>query len=242
MPNDRDVSKQQRLCVKSWWQRHRILLGLVVALYVVLLFGLRWAGVLSGQWTNATTAYFVVANLIVLWWYADTTQRLAEMAEGQLQFQVSQWRVLNKPIVFFDANVAITPNGGRGIRYVAHNVGTGLAINVYEVQLRDGRWSSASIGAIEPGGKRHLSGSIEDPLRDHGGTMPHRILITEAVRSRTNQWMVTLNALDRNGGVRHVWVADFDPKKEMTLAELLVEHGPRFQRELIALHQEVARS
>lgn len=148
----------------------------------------------------------------------------------------------NKPIVFFDANVTIDARGVRAVHYVARNVGTGLAVNVYEVKPRDGGgWSIASIGAIEPGGQRDLWAAVEDPLRDHQGRMPHRVLVTEAVKSRTQQWIVTLNALDRNGGVRHLFV-DFDPEREMTLADLLDEHGARFQRELAALHQQVAGS
>src|SRR5262245_59232122 len=54
-------------------------------------------------------------TLAVLWWYADQTHRLAEMSEGQLQFQASQWRVANKPIVFIDADISIDPDGRRAI-------------------------------------------------------------------------------------------------------------------------------
>jgi hypothetical protein len=98
------------------------------------------------------------------------------------------------------------------------------------------------MGAIEAGGKRDLPAAVEDPLRDHHGGMPHRILITEAIKTRTQQWIVTLNALDRQGGVHHA-IVDFDAEKEITtLEQVLAKHGGRFQRELVALHQQVAGS
>jgi hypothetical protein len=190
---------------------------------------------------SLASGLLLLDTLIVLWWYADRTHQLAAMAEGQLQFQVSQWRVANKPLVFYDQDISIDQRNYRAIYYVAQNLGSGLALNVYDVQpLDDGQWSSASIGAIEAGGKRDLSAALEDPLRDHQGRMPGRILVTEAMKARTQQWIVTLNALDPEGGVHHTLV-DFDPDEGISLEGVLQKHGGRFQRELATLQHEVVR-
>lgn len=108
----------------------------------------------------------------------------------------------NKPIVFLDREISIEQHGLRAIQYVAHNVGTGLAVNCYAVKREASSWSIVSIGAIEPGGRRLLPAPVEDPLRDHQGGMPSRLLVTEAVKTRTQQWIVTVNVLDQHGGVR----------------------------------------
>ena len=68
--------------------------------------------------------------------------------------------------------------------------------------------------------------------------MPARLIITEAMATRTQQWIVTLNVFDREGNVRHR-VVDFDPHERLSFQHVLARHGDRFWRELSALQQEV---
>jgi hypothetical protein len=120
-------------------------------------------------------------------------------------------------------------------------LGLGLAENVYLVeQRRDSTlFNVTPLGAVASGEQLPIFGQTEDPLRDHNGTMPARIVITEAMATRTQQWIVTLNVLNGAGDVRHR-IVDFNPPSRLSLQELLAKHGDRFVRELGELQQEVS--
>jgi hypothetical protein len=50
----------------------------VMAVYVLILLGLWWVLGKGSETLNFTTAYFLVANFVVVWWYAWLTRGLLQ--------------------------------------------------------------------------------------------------------------------------------------------------------------------
>ena len=183
-------------------------------------------------------------NLCVLWWYSDRTNQLAAIAQKQLHFQWTQWQIGNKPLVFLDAHRWTDKNGLDACEYVLHNVALGVAINMHVTHRGDdGRWIVEAFGALPSGGKLKIPGlKYNDPLRDHGGRMPGRIVIAEAIRSRSKQqWIVTVNVLDARGDVHHQFV-DFDHRDGITLAQILDETGAEFELQIKQMRHALTAS
>lgn len=164
----------------------------VMSLYVLLLPVLWW-GLRKGDETlNFTTAYFLVANFVVVWWYAWLTRGIlqesrtaASAATEQLNLartrDLSEQRRLwseRKPLVFTFAK--------DGHLWIA-NVGGGPALNVFylnpEIDARP-----MGLGALGVGQERQLLPGFNQPP----GPWRH-ILVAEGVSSRTRRWNPTLN-------------------------------------------------
>src|SRR5438045_575401 len=151
----------------SWLSRHRAWLIFVVVGYGILLVSLRLAG-WGSEWISATTAYFVAANLIVLWWYADTTNLLLDSSRRQIAISQDQHehalrisRITYKPFVVAER---VQREDG-WFHYYIRNIGPGLAVNVWFVlEMNDGTPSKQSLGALGPNGYRILFGSFEGRL------------------------------------------------------------------------------
>jgi len=171
-----------------WCWPYRWWFVLVVMGYAVVLCVLRYAGIFGQQWLNATTAYFVLANLIVLWWYADATWR-------QLQLNQKDYIERNKPVVFTDR--LDHPDLAGNYHYVIRNVGGGFAVNVYYYAVEV--ISPISIGALAAGAERPLPSALDQKLRDGGSGLRH-LIVAEAPYSRTTQWTPTLNLRTQTGG------------------------------------------
>jgi hypothetical protein len=108
----------------------------------------------------------------------------------------------------------------------------------YVKQVNSGLWSNRTLGAIESRGARRLPHDIEREFLFPSSESIARILAIEAMSSRTQQWIVTLNALGRDGFVHHKTV-DLDLRgATMSLPKLLETHGERFQDELTEFHSE----
>ena len=179
----------------NWFSRHYRWLLLVLAGYAVVLYGLWNYQALASQATNATTAYFVVANLIVLWWYADTTHQ-------QWLLDSKSYIEQNKPIVYSDRWEH--PEKPDNYYYVFRNVGGGYAANVY--YLRDEE-KPVALGSIAAGDERRFPADVNDRLCErhtNEGLGDRHLLVAEAPYTRTTQWTVTLNfrtpASDRRRG------------------------------------------
>jgi hypothetical protein len=174
-------------------------------------------------------------NLCVLWWYAHTTQELAVAAQDQARQRIREWRIQNKPVVFLDRDT--TPShasaDGHAMPYVVRNVGPGIAINVYLLSAQgDGRWDVETIGALEPGASRVLPEHVDQRLEAHAGRLSGRLVVAEAMRMRTAQWMVTVNMPDKTGQVRHGYLSESVADGVHTLQELLTRHGLTFRERL----------
>lgn len=166
-------------------------------------------------------------NLCVLWWYAHNTQ-------DQTRQQIREWRIQNKPVVFLDREMVPSGASARSdMRYVVRNVGPGIAINVHLLSAHDdGRWGVDTIGALEAGGSRVLPEHVDQRLEAHAGRLKGRLVVAEAMRMRTAQWMVTVNMPDKTGQVRHGYLSESVGNGVHTLQELLTRYGPTFRERL----------
>lgn len=224
---------------EHWWQRYRGVLVLVLIGYAVAL-GVLWALGGMGQFADLTTAYFVIANLAVLWWYADLTRWIATTGERQFRFAYTEYRIGQKPVVFLDAVKRTDDRGLLNVHYAVSNVGPGLAVNVYLArETADGQWDTVAMGAVEPHGTRLVLGSAGEPLENHRGAMPAYIVVAEGMKSRTQRWIVTLNVLDGQGDVWHRF-PDFDAGQELLYKELLKQYGSMLSQELHTFRTDVA--
>ena len=91
--------------------------------------------------------YVLVLTLIAVWRYTLLTARMVEAVKEQvgvaqkqvgavnqqLEFERLRYHLENKPIVYLDAERVLGSQKEEDIRYVARNVGPGLAVNVHQV-------------------------------------------------------------------------------------------------------------
>lgn len=174
-------------------------------------------------------------NLVILWWYAHTTHELAVAAKDQTRQQVREWRIHNKPVVFLDRGTAPSRASAdsHAMAYVVRNVGPGIAINVYILTAQvDGKWDVTPMGALEAGGSRLLPEHTDQLLEAHAGRLAGRLVVAEAMRMRTAQWMVTVNMPDGTGQIRHGYLSESVGDDAHTLQELVDSHGVEFRETL----------
>ena len=80
------------------------------------------------KWTEATNGYILFVTLVVLWWYAQLTHRIAENG-------VTVRAEANKPFVVLERS--LDPDRPGHFHYWASN--PGIAVNVFQVVPK--RWS-----------------------------------------------------------------------------------------------------
>jgi hypothetical protein len=191
---------------------------------------------------SLVSGLLLLDNLCVLWWYAHTTQELADSAQRQIGMRITELRIQNKPIVFLDRE--LVPSRASADRnetvYVVKNVGPGIAINVHVLTEHvDGRWDVDTIGALEAGGRRVLPEHMDHRLEEHAGRLSGRVVVAEAMRTRTVHWVVTVNVPDGTGHVRHDWLQERYGEGAATLSTLQERHGQRFRDALARIRREV---
>lgn len=191
-------------------------------------------------------ALLLFANLLVLWWYADSTRRQSIATEGQLsitqrQLQIAETELHNswavrwqdiKPMVFMDGRRFDSDTHRRFIT----NVG-GPALNVfYMVDVSKPLAAAIPLGAIGPGEQRELT---EFGLRFDDAW--RHVLIAEGIRGRTRRWNATLNVgSERYSSAVH---AIFDVGKDakpgddehMTLEDFVTKHRAQLVVQLEAI-------
>lgn len=172
-------------------------------------------------------------TLVVVWWYAHLTNKLATTASKQLKFEQARWLIQNKPIVVLDVHRWQDARGNEAAKYVVRNEAPGVAINVYFVEPADRGWKPSAFGAIAPGASVDLvANAVDTPIRDRKGTKPSRIVVAESIATRTTQqWIVTLNVLDKYGDVHHRFV-EFDHRKGITWQTALNEMIGEWDRQM----------
>jgi hypothetical protein len=179
--------------------RHPAVVVIVVLLLYLMLLAWVWWGLGKGSETlNFTTAYFLFANFIVVWWYAWLTRDLVEIsrtgasaATDQAKLararavteQKQHWRE-RKPLVFTFARA--------GHLWIS-NVGGGPALNVYYLNPAiDHR--PMGLGALGVGQERQMLPGFGEP----SGVWRH-VLVAEGVAPRTRRWNPTVNVgIDTN--------------------------------------------
>lgn len=155
------------------------------------------------EWVNVTAAYFVIANLFVLWWYADTTKQLLDVSRAQVATSGDQLaetirasRIAHKPFVVIEG---IQKDHG-WFHYFVRNIGPGLAVNVWLLrEAPNGEPLPQSLGSLGPGDSRLLFGPLEKELCDQAGVYPIA-LFAEGLITRTAQWTATINVRERASG------------------------------------------
>jgi hypothetical protein len=181
---------------------------LTVAVYGVVLAIVFYAGA-GSKWAEITTAYFAIANLLVLWWYAHNTRQQVEVGLQQYELAFRQRRETNKPFVVIER---VTDLRAGNAHYAIRNIGPGVAVNVFHVVHKPGSVSKIrragvprfeSLGALAPGAQRVLPETLEQPLRDAKGESHGAVLVAEGIATRTARWSCTLNALAPSGEVLH---------------------------------------
>jgi hypothetical protein len=198
---DSEIRSDQRVG-SSWWHLYSKPLGLTLLGYVALLLVLFGTGQLKETWSNLTTAYFLIANLIVLWWYAHQTRLQAEAAGAQVTVGLQQYELAlrqrqesNKPFVVLERMT--DPDRQGFVHYLIRNVGPGVAVNVFHVsavpetatkEKRAGQARFESLGALAPGASRVLPEPLEAPLRDARGQSLGLALVAEGIAARTARW------------------------------------------------------
>jgi hypothetical protein len=220
----------------TWLSRQRAPLALLFVVYGGILALLIAVGRRS-DWLNVTTAYLLAANLIVLWWYADTTKLLldssrqqARVGSDQLQETIRASRISHKPFVVVER---VQKDDG-WFHYFIRNIGPGLAVNVWLVEAAiDGRPRSQTLGPLGPGDSRILYGAIESSLRSEDGVFS-LALIAEGVPGRTAQWTATANVRERLKGteMRNQLLPLRQTEHSRTIEQLLVDEWEVFRDEL----------
>lgn len=186
----------------------------------------------ASVWLGATNNTTLVQNivlldtLLVLWWYTHETARLAENA-------VITERVRQKPF----AVVAREPLSGDAFEYRIHNVGSGLAVNVWWVtQEPDGSLKPQPLGALGPNDSRRLPEALLRPLCDQRN-VPGFALLAEGLFTRTSKWTATFNYRGAAPGseVRSTFFP-MQPYGDTPIEMVLSDYGGKISTALAVLH------
>lgn len=227
---------QPQSSTRPWWRSWWILVAIV-----------GWAAVVvwSDKKLEATATYVYFVTLVVLWWYAHLTSRLADVGQQQVALgrqQVEHGYTLrhesNKPFVVLERER--DPSREGWFHYWVHNIGPGIAVNVFHVLPNMPTPDEASpvvnsLGALGPGARRVLPKSLDDHFCGTGSYTRAVALIAEGIYTRTggDRWICTLNALTPTGDVlsRIKWTRT-DSK---TVSELLDKRWPEIRAALAGL-------
>ena len=163
------------------------------------------------------TLYVLFLTLLGVLHYAELTAKMAKATKDQailsrlqLDARGLELHVANKPIVFLDTEIiADRANADRNLsRYVVQNVGPGVAINVHIVNFSTNGTPEDidAIAAIEARGSRVISARVDVRLEEHASRMPGRVVVAQAMKTRTVPWVVTLNVPDPRYLERYVAV------------------------------------
>jgi hypothetical protein len=232
---------------RPWWRRNLHLALLTACGYGVLVLIVWRVQVPAREWNslmNATTAYLLLLNLLVLWWYAHLTAQTADAAGRQARATKHQLRLLeedreesSKPIVFTDRKrIAGSPGSGKageGAHYFARNVGHGLAVNVFYVQISGDEWSALrEIGSLERRGEVRYPDDLEQPLRDHSNVIGHVL----GAESLGGEWTITINVRDAHGDITHRHHGQI---REFSFEDVLRRHNEELRQAVLGLEAEV---
>ncbi len=237
----------------SWLKIYWLQLVLAVVVYALLGAAFFYISKTPDQWFDFTTGYLLFINLLVLWWYAHTTKRLAETGQKQVEAAQNQYalgltlrRESNKPFVVLERIIDRDKPGYAN--YAIRNVGPGVAVNVFvgtpapgtqDKQNRAGTYRVDSLGALGSGGISILPDRLDRLLCEEQGRSSGVVLIAEGIDTRTDKWTCTLNALTPGGEVlcKIKWPKSY-PK---TVYELLDSEWTRFGLAQLELREDAKR-
>ena len=171
----------------------------------------------DGLWQarlGIATGVLLLANLVVVWWYADLTRRLAESSSEQVEMGRDQREHERMPCVvvewqYLPPRIMPRPGGDRmgpaGHTWVARNIGRGIALNVVHVEdLESDELKLLHVGSLDSGGKVELPDALVERLNAEEAEPLQRrrhVLIAEPLGG--DEWFVTENRVERGGRVSH---------------------------------------
>jgi hypothetical protein len=180
-----------------------------------------------------TDAYVTIVGLVVLCWYAHLTRRIAETG-------VTVREEANKPFVVLERGT--DPDRPGYFQYWSHNIGPGVAVNVFHVAPSDAPETAgyvvSSLGALGPQARRLLPAQLNSHYCEANGQALTVALVAEGIYTRTggNRWMCTLNALTPTGEVLHQIRWTNTGRK--TILKLLEERWADIRPDLIHLAKD----
>jgi hypothetical protein len=187
----------------------------------------------DGLWNARTSVWSVLVLfdiLVIVWWYADLANKQYRLAETTRSESIKPFAVIDQTHGFEADH--------RPSRYVARNIGPGLAVNVLYVVEDDAGLSIQSIGALAGHAERALPESLQRPLRDaHGAT--HRFLVvSEGLPTQPSRWTATANVLLPTGEVAHRVLRLEPEKRSESLRAWLEFHWPDVKTQLAVLENQ----
>jgi hypothetical protein len=193
--------------------------------------------------TNLTLAQVLLLfdTLIVVWWYTeaawhqvDEASKQVNIGTKQVEIALSLRREANKPIV-------VTTREGENEFYL-QNIGPGLAINCFiVVPVGAHEPNIHEEGALAADGSSFNSLSLEHLRMNPGGPPSNHLVIAEALYTRTQQWIVTLNVL-RGEQVLHK-MGEFKLQQARTsLRQFLDNHYDKLVEQLRSFETEVEQN
>jgi hypothetical protein len=235
-PHARDLASQVE---RVDFVHHRVWLVGVFVLYLALLIVLWWVLGKGGETLNFTTAYFLLANFVVVWWYAWLTRGLLQESRtlAQItanQFKLAQTRASNEQKLRWSDNKPLVATVANGGRLWIRNVGGGPALNVFYLASDPGA-EPIGLGSLGVGQERQLPHGLSEPTDNW-----RHILVAEGLSSRTRRWNPMLNvgigtALTAHEvGPLHEGVRMRDDE-HWTLETFLEKNGTRLRARLSAI-------
>jgi hypothetical protein len=244
------ISKSMR----GWWRKYTRSMVCVLIGYLALVV-LPRVFRQPVSLVEATTAYFLVVNLFVLWWYADTTRAQADVGLTQSRTSQEQYALSLQlreesamPIVIVERQFvpASESTGPADVRYAARNIGPGVAVNSFAVVERESKGKELgaptfwSVGGLGTADQRVLPSEVERSLRD--GKVRAVAIVAEGVARRGTRWVVTVNGLSDQGDVVHRLLAGDDSAAEFSLPQLVDAAWPRIGVELRVVREDARLS
>jgi hypothetical protein len=162
-----------------------------VVLYCLLLAWLWWGLRKGSETLNFTTAYFLFANFVVVWWYAWLTRGILEESRvatttATEQLRLARARDVNEQKVRWSERKPLVFTFAKGGYLSVVNVGGGPALNVFYIGTRGD--TPMGLGALGVGQERRIPHGMDQPTDAW-----RHVLIAEGVSSRTRRWNPTLN-------------------------------------------------
>jgi hypothetical protein len=204
----------------------------------------------DGLWNARATLWsgiLVFANLVVLWWYALRTEDLAKVSQAQHALAMKQYLEATKPIVVV-APVR-TPVDPDNVHYAVTNIGSGIAVNIYEVAITGGtqrQAHSTNLGGLAGASERLLPPDLDVRFMEaamNPGREAEMILLTETMFTQTGGWVGTINRIGQDGEVIHrlIQLPGLE-RRQYSLPELLETFGRSIEEQVADFTEASRRS
>jgi hypothetical protein len=203
--------------------------------------------VLSTSNDAASQVASLAATLAVLLWYAHDTNRLADTAVAQAKAEHDRRESAVRPCVVIEYSAGDN-------RYLACNIGEGIAINAMYVEDLDAEDLRVTfLGAVRPGSAVELPESLlatfEREASDHEWNRKRHVVLAEPLGgSGKREWAVSLNLVESSHRLSHRIAAHALTEAQVRqihrqmLSEYVHENWPAIQADLKSKIAELRQS